>query len=119
MQDRKGKPTDRADPHESAATAERRRIAKVVRDDRGNASVEWVRAPDDHERPTLSVEESDPAKKPEGGYNPYERIPKVPRDPLYHGKPEQRSGRRDLRRLSEWIKQMRDLEQRKRRSDED
>ncbi len=119
MQDPKGKPGDRADAYATSESAERRRVAKVVRDDRGNATVEWVAAPADLERPPLSVDDHDPARRPGHGYDPYQRVPKAPRDPLYRGtRPEGAGGKRDLRRLSDWIKQMRELETRKRR-DED
>ena len=119
MQDRKGKPGDRADPYASEA-AERRRAAKVIHDDRGNATVEWVDAPANHERPLLSLDETDPVKKRREGYNPYETIANKPRDPLHGGgDPYGRPQKRDLRKLSEWIKQMRELEERKKRGDEE
>jgi hypothetical protein len=85
-------------PNEATPETERRRIGTVVHDDRGNASVSWRDAPADYERPGLSV-------KHEESYDPYARR-------------ETRKGgagkRTDLRKLSEWIKQMRELEARKR-----
>ena len=102
----------------SGATSiiERRRIAKVVHDERGNARVEWVPAPADVERPALSLEETQPHYKPEQGYNPYEKgargRAKAPEEP------PPRPAKRDLRKLSEWIKQMRELEERRRRGEE-
>ena len=86
---------------------ERRRVGTVVHDERGNASVEWRDAPADHERPVLEVlgENGLSVKTDEVSYDPYSRH-----------RP-QRAGvgkRTDLRKLSEWIKQMRELEERKR-----
>jgi len=82
----------------------------VVHDDRGNASVTWRDAPADMERPVLEVL-GDPAlsikNEREESFDPYAR----------RGAPEGRSSTRtDLRKLSEWIKMMRELEQRKKDS---
>jgi len=90
----------------AAPRSERRRIGTVVHDDRGNASVRWRDAPVDHERPVLEVlGESSLTLKNEETYDPYARR-------------AQRTGgagtRTDLRKLSEWIKLMRELEARKR-----
>jgi hypothetical protein len=118
MTDSKVKPT--ASPAQSTGATsilERRRIGKVVHDERGNARLEWADAPADAERPALSLEETQPAYKPESGYNPYEKAPRgrqqappAPDEPL-----SARPVKRDLRKLSEWIKQMRELEERRRR----
>ena len=86
---------------------ERRRIGTVVHDDRGNASVEWRAAPTDHERPVLEVLDEDglTLKTEEVSFDPYAR-----NRPFRTG-----VGRRtDLRKLSEWIKKMRELEGRQR-----
>lgn len=86
---------------------ERRRVGTVVHDDRGNASVEWRDAPANQERPVLEVlgEAGLSVKTDEVSYDPYAR-----HRPLRAG-----AGKRtDLRKLSEWIKQMRELEERKR-----
>ncbi|HUN74561.1 MAG TPA: hypothetical protein VMU40_08605 [Steroidobacteraceae bacterium] len=119
MTDRKGKPS--ASPSESTGATsilERRRVGKVVHDERGNARLEWVEAPAaESERPTLSLEETQPAYRPEQGYNPYEKTARALKKA-----PEQAPARpvkRDLRKLSEWIKQMRELEERRRRGDDD
>ena len=94
------------------APSERRRIGTVVHDDRGNASVTWRDAPADLERPVLEVL-GDPALsiKNEESFDPYAR-----RD----ARPTRESGRNgtrtDLRKLSEWIKMMRELEERKKNS---
>ena len=100
----------------SADTAERRRIGRIVRDDRDSASVEWVDAPPNYDRVPLSIEGTLPrgAKRATGGYNPYETI--SPRKaPAGTNK---RPVNRDLRKLSEWIKQMRKLEESKKRGDD-
>lgn len=86
---------------------ERRRIGTIVHDDRGNASVEWRAAPTDKERPVLEVlgEGHLTLKTDEVSYDPYSR-----------NRARQPGGRKrtDLRKLSEWIKKMRELEERKR-----
>jgi hypothetical protein len=92
---------------DAAPPDERRRIGTVVHDDRGNAAVEWRAAPADHERPVLEVlgEDGLALKSEEISYEPYARNP-----PL-----RPRVGKRtDLRKLGEWIKKMRRLEERKR-----
>ena len=86
---------------------ERRRIGTIVHDDRGNASVEWRAAPADHERPVLEVlgEGRLTLKSEETSYDPYSN----------NRTRQSGSGKRtDLRKLSEWIKKMRELEERKR-----
>jgi len=92
---------------EPPSPAERRRLATVVHDERGNASVEWRAAPTDHERPVLEVlgEDGLALNSEDVSYDPYAR-----------SRPRQGGGgrRTDLRKLSEWIKQMRELEERKR-----
>ena len=98
------------------AAAERRRFGKVVRDDRDSATVEWVDAPSDFERVPLSLEGTLPKAKrlAHGGYNPYG----TDSNPPAGGAPDQRPVKRDLRKLSAWIKQMREIEQRKKRGDD-
>ena len=90
---------------EATPPVERRRIATVVHDDRGNASVEWRAAPANHERPVLELqgEEHLTLETEETSYDPYAR-----NRPLQGG-----GGKRtDLRKLGEWIKKMRELEER-------
>ena len=53
--------------------AERRRIGRVVHDERGNASVSWRDAPEDHKRPVLELLDSKLAVKSEETFNPYAR----------------------------------------------
>ncbi|HTD12648.1 MAG TPA: hypothetical protein VK676_11310 [Steroidobacteraceae bacterium] len=86
-------------------TAERRRMGTVVHDERGNASVSWQDAPSDYERPVLEVL-GDPklSVKSEDACDPYARPPSRPGG---NGK------RTDLRKLSEWIKLTRELQERK------
>ena len=83
----------------------------MVHDDRGNASVEWRDAPASQERPVLEVqgEQRLALKREEISYDPY----------ASRGQPRSGGTRTDLRRLSEWIKLMRELEERKRNGDKD
>lgn len=112
---RRGKPNREADPRGATSIMERRRIGKVVHDERGNARLEWVNAPPDSERVALSVEETQPVRKPEHGYDPYQKEPQTPAKAPSADRPV----KRDLRKLSEWIKQMRELEARKQRGDQE
>jgi hypothetical protein len=98
------------------ATAERRRVGKIVHDDRGNARVDWLDAPSDYKRQVFEIQE-EPAgslslEKPKRSFNPYERAT-LP-EPRKSSAP-----RKDLKKLSEWIKMMRDLEERKRKEEAD
>lgn len=112
---RRGKPNPRpSDPSGATSILERRRIAKVVHDDRGNAQVEWTQAPPDHDRVPLSLEDEGAKSRPERGYDPYQKAAKA----RIAAEASERTGKRDLRKLSEWIKQMRELEARKQRGDD-
>jgi len=103
----------------------RRRVSQIVHDDRGNARVEWIDAGfsgQPLERAPLSVE-STPARGENGkltverkrssGFDPYARVGAAhipePKKPV--------AGKRDLRKLGEWIKLKRELDARK--SEED
>ena len=93
------------------STGERRRLSRVRHDDRGNAYVEWIDAPAELvKRPKLSIEgDPDPlqVETEKKAYDPYSNGSGVAR----------KSGnttRTDLRKLSEWIKMMREMEERKR-----
>ena len=102
--------------NDTSATAERRRLGRIIHDDRGSASVEWQDAPGDYERPVFRIEGTgvkDPlAVKNEETFNPYDRKPGVsPTSPTKRGK-------RDLRKLSEWVKMMREMEERKKRGED-
>ncbi len=94
---------------------ERRRIGRIVHDDRGNASVDWLDAPSDYQRPVLEIEAEPDGlsiEKAPCTFNPYEHAT-LP-------EPKKTAGpRTDLRKLSEWIKMMRELEERKRKGEID
>jgi len=103
------------------SAANRRRVSQIVHDDRGNARVEWIDAGfagAPLERAPLSIE-STPARGESGkltvertragGFDPYARvgaahIPEPKKQP---------GGKRDLRKLGEWIKLKRELDARK------
>jgi len=108
-------------------SSNRRRLGRIVHDDRGSASVEWLDAPADEERTKLEVEKTpssgrgarDPlgadtlsiAGSTEPTFNPYEHTVESDR------KPTGNTSKTDLRRLSEWIKLMRALEEQKKKDD--
>jgi hypothetical protein len=93
----------KAIPQNAMPEAERRRIAKVVHDDRGNASVRWRNAPANYQRPVLKIlGDAELTLASDETYDPYARA--KPRTDSGNGR------RTDLRKLSEWIKQMRELE---------
>jgi len=107
--------------------ANRRRASQIVHDDRGNARVEWIdvgRAGVELERAPLSIE-STPARGESaklsvernraGGFDPYARVGSGPRIP----EPKKPQAKRDLRKLGEWIKLKRELEERKAQDDQD
>jgi len=101
--------------------ANRRRVSQIVHDDRGNARVEWIdagAAAEKLQRDPLSIETT-PARgvnakltverTRSSGFDPYARvgaahIPEPKKQP---------AGKRDLRKLGEWIKLKRELEARK------
>ena len=105
------KKIDGAEDRKQDSTGERRRLSRVRHDDRGNAYVEWVDAPAELvERPKLEIQR-EPGElqldTEHSAYNPYSNGSGVAR----------KSGnttRTDLRKLSEWIKKMREMEERKR-----
>jgi hypothetical protein len=115
---------DNKDPpsSETSASGERRRLGRIVHDERGSASVEWRDAPDDYERPVFRIEGTG-VKEPlsvcnEDTFNPYDRMPE--KSPPIGGRAAAKSGgKRDLRKLSEWMKLMREMEERKKRSEDD
>ena len=99
----------------------RRRASQIVHDDRGNARVEWIDAGYAGvplERAPLSIEQTPPRgdnakltveRTRAGGFDPYARVgaAHVPEPKKPQG------GKRDLKKLGEWIKLKRDLEARK------
>jgi hypothetical protein len=95
------------------STGERRRLSRVRHDDRGNAYVEWVDAPAELvERPRLEIQGESGELQLEterSAYNPYSNASGAARK-------TGNTTRTDLRKLSEWIKMMREMEERKRSS---
>jgi hypothetical protein len=94
-------------------------MGRIVHDDRGSASVEWRDAPDDYERPVLKIEGTGVAPPPlsikdEDTFNPYDRASESS-----SGNAPRAGGKRDLKKLSEWIKLMREMEERKKKSEAD
>src|SRR5579871_123657 len=116
MEDRKRSP--KPPGTDMPGDPKRRRLSQVVHDHKGNASVVWHEAPEDYERPVFEVEGATQPARPgtrglqtgslsistDDTYNPYTRVPDSGRKGA-PGKP------RDLRRLSAWIKLMRQLEE--------
>ena len=109
--DASAKKTDSAGERKQDSKGERRRLSRVRHDDRGNAYVEWLDAPSELvERPKLEIQH-DPGElrleTQQSAHDPYANDGGVAR----------KSGnttRTDLRKLSEWIKMMRELQERKR-----
>ena len=98
---------------EPSPESKRRRIGKVVHDERGNGSVKWEDAPPDYQRPVLEVApDSAPVRGPVESFNPYAR--EVTREAPACTRSAGNTARTDLRKLSEWIKLTRELEERKR-----
>jgi hypothetical protein len=104
------------DASQAAPEAERRRIGLIVHDDRGNASVDWRDAPLGTERTVLEIlgEPTLAVKNEDTSFDPYARS----RAPRAAAKPARTSSRTDLRALSEHIKLMRALEERKRNGED-
>ena len=104
----------------------RRRVSQIVHDDRGNARVEWIDA--GHagvpiERAPLSIESTPPRgvnaklsveRKHASGFDPYARI-----GAAHVPEPKKPQGKRDLRKLGDWIKLKRELDERKTQDDTD
>lgn len=106
--------------------ANRRRASQIVHDDRGNARVEWIDAGYagvELERAPLTIETT-PARGESakltvervrsGGFDPYARV-----GAAHIPEPKKPQGKRDLRKLGEWIKLKRELDERKSQSDID
>jgi hypothetical protein len=105
------KKIDGAASRKQDSSGERRRLSCVRHDDRGNAYVEWVDAPAELvNRPKLEIEGEPGELRLEQAHSSY--------DPYANASGGARKGgnttRTDLRKLSEWIKMMRELEERKR-----
>jgi hypothetical protein len=101
-------------------------MGHIVHDDRGSASVEWRDAPDDYERPVFEIENGTGKSRGDSKlrrgfeptlevrnddtFNPYDRKPdKSAVGPAATAK----GGKRDLKKLSEWLKLMKAMEERK------
>ena len=100
----------RIEGNPAGAEANRRRVGMVVHDDRGMASVEWRDAPAGFDRPKLEVLDNPglSLKQDDVSYDPYS----------HHTATHPRTSpgtttRTDLRKLSEWIKKKRQMEERK------
>jgi len=98
-------------------------MGRIVHDERGAASLEWRDAPDDYERPVFRIEGTG-VKEPlsvrnDDSFNPYDRTPDKS-TPIAGRMPNKSSGgKRDLRKLGEWMKLMREMEERKKRGDDE
>jgi hypothetical protein len=105
------KKIDGAEDHRLDSSGERRRLARVRHDDRGNAYVEWEDAPAGAvARPRFEIEDGGLHLEGERkAYDPYANASGVTRK-------TGNTTRTDLRKLSDWIKMMRELEERKRGS---
>ena len=105
-----------SDRHRAPEPPERRKVGRIVHDDRGNASVKWHDAPANYRRQVLEIESEEPSElqlqtKPRS-FDPYAST---------HPSETKKSAapKTDLRKLSEWIKMMRELEERKRKGEAD
>ena len=118
--------TDKTKDPTTSLPANRRRVSQIVHDERGNARVEWIDAayagvPLDREPLTI---ESTPARGVNAkmavervrstGFDPYARI-----GGAHVPEPKKPAGKRDLRKLGEWIKLKRELDERKSQDDRD
>jgi hypothetical protein len=105
------KKIDGEESRKQDGSGERRRLSRVRHDDRGNAYVEWVDAPAELiKRPKLEIEHEPglQLEAPPSSCDPYSNRSGAAR------KSSGNTTRTDLRKLSEWIKLMRELEDRKR-----
>ena len=107
--------------------SERRRIGQVVHDERGSAHVEWRDAPDDYQRQKFEIQSTevsgrDDTKLRRGfeprlevrvddTFNPYDRKPETFGGNAAACAPK--GAKRDLKKLSAWLKLMREMEERK------
>jgi hypothetical protein len=120
MKDPKTKKPSQVAAGGTGESANRRRVGKVVHDDRGWASVEWADAPQDYVRPVLELEDGKKAQtrlKTLRDKSPLRPAKQDPFNPYQRSAPDAAAAtggaRRDLRKLSKWIKMMREIEERK------
>ena len=117
---------DKTKDQETSAPANRRRASQIVHDERGNARVEWLDAGYAGvplERAPLTIEKT-PARGENAkltvervrssGFDPYARI-----GGAHVPEPKKPAGKRDLRKLGEWIKLKRELDERRSQDDSD
>jgi len=117
LKDRNTKAPTQTPDSDTSESANRRRVGRVVHDDRGAASVEWIDAPVNQPRTILEIEDTVRAQRRlksinekagskaprQDSFNPYQRVPgQAAAGP-----------KRDLNKLSKWIKMMREIEERK------
>ncbi len=118
--------TDNTKDKTLSPPANRRRASQIVHDERGNARVEWIDAGYAGvplERAPLTIE-STPSRGDSGkmavervrsnGFDPYARV-----GAAHVPEPKKPAGKRDLRKLGEWIKLKRELDARKSQDDSD
>ena len=112
--------TDDDSKNKPSQATNRRRASQIVHDDRGNARVEWIDAGYAGvplERAPLSIEKTPGRgengkltieRSRAGGFDPYARVGAA------HAREEKKPpGKRDLRKLGEWIKMKRELDARR------
>jgi hypothetical protein len=120
------KPNGQLEADSQDSTSERRRLGRIVHDDRGSASVEWLDAPADEVRTKLEVEKS--AASGRGARDPLgldvlsvqtepETFDPYSRKTVPERKSTGSTSRTDLRKLSEWIKLKRAMEERQKNGD--
>jgi hypothetical protein len=119
------KPNGQLAAGEQDNSGERRRLGRIVHDDRGSASVEWLDAPADEVRTRLEVEKS--ASSGRGARDPLglevlsvqtdETFDPYSRKTVTDRKSTGSTSRTDLRKLSEWIKLKRAMEERAKNGD--
>ena len=99
-----------------APEANRRRLGKVEHDERGNAYVTWHDAPADEKRDVLEIlgEPALQVKSEPVSFDPYARHQVPSAAPA--AKP---SKPKDLRKLGQWLKMMKELEERRRSGEDD
>jgi hypothetical protein len=113
----------------SGANAGQRRLSRVVHDERGNARIEWIEESAGRlldGRVPLEILDDGPAARGAGafqphkiekGWNPYQPVAQHKSEPERRGTGT--TTRTDLRKLSEWIKLKKEMEERKLRGEDE